>query len=152
MQCLAKTVALEILFDLLGDISDANGDKGAYSSLFGLTYKPCEALLFCPTSLGFWKGLPQMVQKFYAIKTTRLSKGETGTTVSILCPVVVAGGCYFPLVASANVFCQRARRTSTRGSAFDGIVPTMMESSLHCFSDLLSFLQAFCFNVNTFIA
>ena len=52
--------------DLLGDISDANGDKGAYSSLFGPDPINLAGVVIL-TSLGTW-GLPQMVQKFYAIK------------------------------------------------------------------------------------
>ena len=48
-------------FDLLGDISDANGDKGAYSSLFGPDPINLAGVVIL-TSLGTW-GLPQMVQK-----------------------------------------------------------------------------------------
>lgn len=78
-------------FDLLGDISDANGDKGAYSSLFGPDPINLAGVVIL-TSLGTW-GLPQMVQKFYAIKDDKAIK--TGTIVSTFFAVVVAGGCYF---------------------------------------------------------
>ena len=44
------------------------------------------------TSLGTW-GLPQMVQKFYAIKSEGAIK--KGTIISTLFAIVVAGGCYF---------------------------------------------------------
>ncbi len=44
------------------------------------------------TSLGTW-GLPQMVQKFYAIKSE--NDIHKGTVISTLFAVVVAGGCYF---------------------------------------------------------
>lgn len=64
---------------------------GAFASFFG----PDPAGLFAVvilTSLGTW-GLPQMVQKFYAIKSEKaISKG---TIISTLFAVVVAGGCYF---------------------------------------------------------
>lgn len=44
------------------------------------------------TSLGTW-GLPQMVQKFYAIKSEKdITKG---TIISTIFALVVAGGCYF---------------------------------------------------------
>ncbi len=44
------------------------------------------------TSLGTW-GLPQMVQKFYAIKNEESIK--KGTVISTLFALVVAGGSYF---------------------------------------------------------
>ncbi|MBR6022209.1 MAG: sodium:solute symporter, partial [Kiritimatiellae bacterium] len=44
------------------------------------------------TSLGTW-GLPQMVQKFYAIRNEGSIK--KGTVISTLFAFVVAGGCYF---------------------------------------------------------
>ena len=44
------------------------------------------------TSLGTW-GLPQMVQKFYAIKSEEAI--DKGTVISTLFAVVVSGGCYF---------------------------------------------------------
>ena len=44
------------------------------------------------TSLGTW-GLPQMVQKFYAI--TDESAIKKGTIISTVFALVVAGGCYF---------------------------------------------------------
>ena len=52
------------------------------------------ALLFVVllTSLGTW-GLPQMVGKFYSIKDERSIK--TGTIISTVFAIIVAGGCYF---------------------------------------------------------
>ena len=44
------------------------------------------------TSLGTW-GLPQMVGKFYAIKSEKAVK--TGTIVSTFFAVIISGGCYF---------------------------------------------------------
>lgn len=64
---------------------------GAYASFFG----PDPANLFgvvILTSLGTW-GLPQMIQKFYAIKDEKAV--HTGTIISTLFAVVVSGGCYF---------------------------------------------------------
>ena len=44
------------------------------------------------TSLGTW-GLPQMVQKFYAIESEKSI--HKGTIISTLFALIVAGGCYF---------------------------------------------------------
>ncbi len=64
---------------------------GAYASFLG----PDPLGLLCVvilTSLGTW-GLPQMVQKFYAIKSEKaISKG---TIISTAFAIIVAGGCYF---------------------------------------------------------
>ena len=106
--------------DLLGDIPDANGDKGAYSSLFGPDPINLAGVVIL-TSLGTW-GLPQMVQKFYAIKDDKAIK--TGTIVSTFFAVVVAGGCYF-LGGFGRLFVNSADGLPEGG--FDGIVPTMME-------------------------
>lgn len=106
--------------DLLGDIPDANGDKGAYSSLFGPDPINLAGVVIL-TSLGTW-GLPQMVQKFYAIKDDKAIK--TGTIVSTFFAVVVAGGCYF-LGGFGRLFVKSAYGLPEGG--FDGIVPTMME-------------------------
>ena len=64
---------------------------GVYASFFGPD--PVNLLgVVLLTSLGTW-GLPQMVQKFYAIKSeAAISKG---TIISTAFALVVAGGCYF---------------------------------------------------------
>ena len=64
---------------------------GAFASFFG----PDPFGLLCVvilTSLGTW-GLPQMVQKFYAISNEKAV--EKGTIISTIFAIVVAGGCYF---------------------------------------------------------
>lgn len=74
----------------LGQI-EVNGSNGALNSLFG----PDPINLFgvvILTSLGTW-GLPQMVQKFYAIKSEKSIM--TGSIVSTFFALVVAGGSYF---------------------------------------------------------
>ena len=64
---------------------------GAYASFFGPD--PLNLLgVVILTSLGTW-GLPQMIQKFYAIKDEKAV--HTGTIISTLFAVVVSGGCYF---------------------------------------------------------
>ena len=64
---------------------------GAFASFFGPD--PLNLLgVVILTSLGTW-GLPQMIQKFYAIKDEK--SVQTGTVISTVFAVVVAGGCYF---------------------------------------------------------
>lgn len=64
---------------------------GAYASFFGPDPMGLLSVVIL-TSLGTW-GLPQMVQKFYAIKDERAVK--TGTVISTLFAIVISGGCYF---------------------------------------------------------
>ena len=71
------------------------------------------------TSLGTW-GLPQMVQKFYAIKSEKdINKGMIISTVFAL---IVAGGCYF-LGGFGRLF-TTSEAVSQNG--FDSIIPTML--------------------------
>lgn len=96
------------------------GSDGVYASLFGPD--PINLLgVVILTSLGTW-GLPQMVQKFYAIKDDRAVK--TGTIVSTVFAVVVAGGCYF-LGGFGRLFAENVDGVPKDG--FDSIVPLMME-------------------------
>ena len=71
------------------------------------------------TSLGTW-GLPQMVQKFYAIKSEKaINKGMIISTVFAL---VVAGGCYF-LGGFGRLFSDQIDLTA---GGYDSIIPTML--------------------------
>ena len=70
------------------------------------------------TSLGTW-GLPQMVQKFYAIKDEKSIR--TGTVVSTFFAVIVAGGCYF-----LGGF-GRLTDTDVAAEGFDAIIPHLLE-------------------------
>ena len=71
------------------------------------------------TSLGTW-GLPQMVQKFYAIKSEKaINKGMIISTVFAL---VVAGGCYF-LGGFGRLYSDKIDLAS---GGFDAIIPTML--------------------------
>jgi SSS family solute:Na+ symporter len=71
------------------------------------------------TSLGTW-GLPQMVGKFYSIKNESMIK--TGTLISTLFAIIVAGGCYF-LGGFGRLF---VTPESVAKSGFDSIIPTMI--------------------------
>lgn len=92
---------------------------GAYASFFGPD--PANLLgVVILTSLGTW-GLPQMIQKFYAIKDEKAV--HTGTIISTLFAVVVSGGCYFLGGFSRISGVQPAADGSV---AYDTIIPTML--------------------------
>ena len=97
------------------------GLNGAFASFFG----PEPLALFgvvILTSLGTW-GLPQMVGKFYAIK----SEGDIakGTLISTLFALVVAGGCYF-LGGFGRLYAGSIEYAANGTPIFDSIVPTML--------------------------
>ncbi len=92
--------------------------EGAYNSFFG---PDPLGLMFVVilTSLGTW-GLPQMVQKFYAIKSEK--DIDKGTIISTLFAVIVAGGCYF-LGGFGRLF---SDKLDVVADGFDAIIPTML--------------------------
>ena len=97
---------------------------GAYSSFFG---PDPLALLFVVllTSLGTW-GLPQMVGKFYSIKSE--NDIQKGTIISTFFALVVAGGCYF-LGGFGRLYADKVTYNPTTGSPlFDTIVPSMLST------------------------
>ena len=75
----------------LGKVSAEGVKTGAFASLFGPDALGLSFVVIL-TSLGTW-GLPQMVQKFYAIKDDKAIK--RGTIISTIFAIIVAGGCYF---------------------------------------------------------
>ena len=96
---------------------------GIFNSFFGPD--PLSLLgVVILTSLGTW-GLPQMVGKFYAIK----SEGDIhkGTIISTVFAVIVAGGCYF-LGGFGRLFTgdENIQLNSNGGIVFDSIVPAML--------------------------
>lgn len=96
---------------------------GVFNSFFG---PDPLGLLFVVilTSLGTW-GLPQMVQKFYAIKNEKDIK--KGTIISTVFAVIVAGGCYF-LGGFGRLFTDKLTflPDGSIEGGFDAIVPTMI--------------------------
>lgn len=106
----------------LARVEAPTGVPGAYNSFFG---PDPLGLLFVVilTSLGTW-GLPQMVQKFYAIKSEKdIAKG---TIISTLFAIIVAGGCYF-LGGFGRLFSDKLNVVNgTPVSGFDSIIPTML--------------------------
>lgn len=106
--------------DKLGQVSDptVSTTPGVFASFFGPD--PVNLLgVVVLTSLGTW-GLPQMVQKFYAIKNEQaISKGMI---LSTLFAAVVAGGCYF-LGGFGRLF---ADQIDIAAGGYDAVVPTML--------------------------
>jgi len=96
---------------------------GAFNSFFGPD--PLNLLfVIILTSLGTW-GLPQMVQKFYAIKSEKdITKG---TIISTVFALVVAGGCYF-LGGFGRLFTSELTFLADGSieGGFDAIIPTML--------------------------
>ena len=118
---LNKNGGLTESIDKMAQIPDASGETGTFASLFGPD--PINLLgVVILTSLGTW-GLPQMVGKFYAVKDDKAVK--TGTIVSTVFAVVVAGGCYF-LGGFGRLFVENDNGAPATG--FDGIVPEMMNA------------------------
>ena len=91
---------------------------GVFASFFGPD--PLNLLgVVVLTSLGTW-GLPQMVQKFYAIKSENAV--HKGMIISTVFALVVAGGCYF-LGGFGRLYGDQVD-VATQG--YDAIIPTML--------------------------
>ena len=108
--------------DGLAKVSDSavSDTPGIFASFFGPD--PINLLgVVILTSLGTW-GLPQMVQKFYAIKSEKsITKG---TIISTLFAIIVAGGCYF-LGGFGRLF---SDEIDVASQGFDAIIPTMLSN------------------------
>jgi SSS family solute:Na+ symporter len=106
----------------LSQISDAseNIPAGSFSSFFGPDPMGLLGVVLL-TSLGTW-GLPQMVQKFYAIKSEKAI--NKGMIISTIFALVVAGGCYF-LGGFGRLVFPSTEAMRSAGN-FDAIIPTML--------------------------
>lgn len=102
-------------------------------SLFG----PDPANLFgvvILTSVGTW-GLPQMVQKFYAIKSEKAI--VKGTVISTIFALIVAGGSYF-MGGFIRLYCTTDAADTSKTfintvngkPEFDSMVPALLDSAL----------------------
>ncbi len=106
----------------LANVEDAaaSTQPGVFASFFG----PDPFNLLCVvvlTSLGTW-GLPQMVQKFYAIKSEASIK--KGTIISTLFAVVVSGGCYF-LGGFGRLY---SSQIDIAADGYDAVIPAMLSN------------------------
>ncbi len=109
-------------YEGLAQISDStvSDSPGVFASFFGSD--PLNLLfVVILTSLGTW-GLPQMVQKFYAIKDEGAI--QKGTIISTVFALVVAGGCYF-LGGFGRLF---SEQIDVVKNGYDSIIPTMLQN------------------------
>ena len=109
----------------LGQVSDplVSSTPGIFNSFFGPD--PINLLgVVLLTSLGTW-GLPQMVQKFYAIKSEQAI--NKGMIISTVFAMIVAGGCYF-LGGFGRLFADRIGVTEAGipVGGYDAVIPTML--------------------------
>lgn len=96
----------------------ASAQPGVFASFFGPD--PLNLLgVIILTSLGTW-GLPQMVQKFYAIKSENSIK--KGTIISTFFAIVVSGGCYF-LGGFGRLY---GDSINIAADGYDTVIPTML--------------------------
>lgn len=115
------TEAVKALSEIKTETSAINGE---FTSIFG---PDPLSLLFVVilTSLGTW-GLPQMVGKFYAIKSEDAIK--KGTVISTIFAIIVAGGCYF-LGGFGRLYGHIDGIVSESGVvSFDAIIPSMLDT------------------------
>ncbi|MCL2632822.1 MAG: sodium:solute symporter, partial [Coriobacteriia bacterium] len=102
----------------LASIQDPAVSPGAYTSFFGPD--PISLLgVMILTSMGTW-GLPQMVARFYSIKSEKLI--STGALISTVFALIVAGGCYF-IGSFGRLY---ADRLDLAAHGFDSIIPTIL--------------------------
>ena len=106
--------------DGLSRVSDptVSQSPGAFNSFFGPDPVNLIGVVIL-TSLGTW-GLPQMVQKFYAIKSE--SNINKGMIISTVFAFIVAGGCYF-LGEFGRLF---SDRVDIAAGGYDSVIPAML--------------------------
>jgi SSS family solute:Na+ symporter len=116
------------LINALADLAKVEGKNvnnvpvpGIFTSFFGPD--PLSLLgVVILTSLGTW-GLPQMVSKFYAIKSEKMI--SKGAIVSTFFGLVVAGGCYF-LGSFGRLYDNPSIYNAKGAPVFDAIIPAML--------------------------
>ena len=109
----------------LSQVSDplVSQTPGIFNSFFGPD--PVNLLgVVLLTSLGTW-GLPQMVQKFYAIKSEQAI--NKGMIISTVFAAIVAGGCYF-LGGFGRLFADQIGVTEAGVpvGGYDAVIPAML--------------------------
>jgi SSS family solute:Na+ symporter len=106
--------------DALARVQDpaVSSTPGVFASIFGPDPLGLMGVVIL-TSLGTW-GLPQMVQKYYSIRSEK--NINTGTIVSTFFAVIVAGGCYF-LGGFGRLF-----SVDVAANGYDAVIPTMLSN------------------------
>jgi len=113
--------AVRKLSEIPSDVPATMNQQGAFTSFFGTD--PLNLLgVVLLTSLGTW-GLPQMVHKFYAIKSEKAI--TTGTVISTVFAIVISGGCYF-LGGFSRLFDNAGLYADDGTVIYDSIIPYMM--------------------------
>ena len=114
------TAAINELSTIPSELSEMSGP---FTSMFGPD--PLNLLgVVILTSLGTW-GLPQMVQKFYAIKSGPAVK--QGAIISTVFALVVAGGSYF-LGGFGRLYASQVEMGANGQPVYDSIIPTMLST------------------------
>ena len=117
----------------LAHVEAATGEPGAgvpgvFTSFFGPD--PLSLLgVVLLTSLGTW-GLPQMVSRFYSIKSEKAI--FKGAVISTIFALIIAGGCYF-LGSFGRLYAGVINISANGAVNYDSIMPKMLSG----FSDLL---------------
>lgn len=106
--------------DALAHVGDeaVSTTPGIFASFFGPAPLTLLGVILL-TSLGTW-GLPQMVQKFYAIRSEKAI--TKGTVISTIFALIISGGCYF-LGGFGRLFSDMVD-VATEG--YDAIIPAMI--------------------------
>ena len=119
------------LFEAFGSLSKVSDEAagiaaGGFTAIFG----PDPLSLFgviILTSLGTW-GLPQMVARFYSIKSEKMI--GKGAVISTLFALIVAGGCYFlgsfGRLWTDSLDVQATATGLVPAGKFDAIIPTIL--------------------------
>ena len=118
------TQAVITLSQIPNDVPGTAGMQGAFTSIFGPDMINLIGVIIL-TSLGTW-GLPQMVSKFYAIKSSSAIK--RGAVISTIFALIIAGGSYFlggfgRLVASDVDLTAAGTPVS-----YDSVIPTLLSN------------------------
>ena len=133
MLTVQKKDGLSMALDSLNAISDKSTPANTLGSLFGPD--PINLLgVVILTSLGTW-GLPQMIQKFYAIRDDEAIK--KGAIISTFFAIVVAGGSYF-MGGFVRLYCTTNAEESGKTlievvngkPVFDTMVPALIQQAL----------------------
>lgn len=103
--------------------ADGSAMQGPFVSFFGPDLFNLMGVVIL-TSLGTW-GLPQMVQKFYAIKNGPAVK--QGAIISTIFAFVVAGGSYF-LGGFGRLYADQIEYAANGTPIYDSVVPTMLST------------------------
>ena len=106
----------------LSQVSTDTASQGAFTSLFGPDPLTLLAVVIL-TSVGVW-GLPQMVHKFYTIKSEKSI--PAGTVISTVFALVIGGSAYL-LGGFGRLFYTPGADGTV---VYDSIVPTMLTNNL----------------------